>query len=103
MTANSPLCQGWAPGATAERTSRTCSPQLSRLIQFGGGAGAYYGYLGIFGDAFQGVALERAHLHHVPQILLEQGEVEEGDVEAGEIETAGAFEVDGGGGAGGEG
>src|SRR6202012_3693417 len=54
------------------------------------------------GEALHGVALQRTHLHHVPQILLEQVQIEEADVESGEIEAAGTFEMDGGSGAGGE-
>ena len=47
---------------------------LTFLFQLGGSAGSYDGYLGRLRDAFYGVALQRAHLDHIPQVLLEQGE-----------------------------
>ena len=52
---------------------------------------------GVVFDDLEGVALQRAHLHHLLEVVLEHGQVDEADVEAGEEELAGAGHVDGGG------
>ena len=70
---------------------------------FGGDGGADHAGLGFVGDDFDRVALQRAHLDHLLEVVLEHGQVDEADVEAGEEELAGAGHVDGGSGGGGEG
>jgi hypothetical protein len=39
--------------------------------------------------------LQRAHLHHLPQVLLEQIQIEKAHVDSSEIETARAAQMDG--------
>ena len=69
----------------------------------GGYGGAEDGGAGVFGEEFDGVVLEGAHLHHRLQQFPQQTLIEEADVEAGVVEASGAAEVYGGGGGGGEG
>ena len=46
--------------------------------------------LGVVFHDLDGVALERAHLHHLLQVVLQHGQVNEAHVEAGEEDLAGA-------------
>src|SRR5271157_2553996 len=51
------------------------------------------GNLGVLLHHLERVALQWTHLHHLPQVLLQQAKVEPADVASGEVEAPGAFQM----------